>query len=153
MKTAQILLMVLLVTFIYTADAYSHGKRFYQGRCDWKTENNCNRTGSVRENLETIHGEVSSRELIASVRNKGNGVHLFINTDEGTLPVILGPEKYILTQPLNMDFGDFVEVTGTRIMYQGEDAFVAYQITVEDETLYLRDENGVPMWSRRGRRE
>jgi hypothetical protein len=82
------------------------------------------------------------------MRGRGDGVHLVISTEKGTVLVILGPEKYISTQPVSIEFGDFVEVTGTLITYQGEAALLAFQVSVDDETLYLRDGNGIPIWSR-----
>jgi hypothetical protein len=81
-----------------------------------------------------------------------DGVHLVIETDEGNLRVILGPEWYLSTQQDSLDLGDFVEVTGTRVTLQKEAALLAYKITVDDKSINLRDKSGNPLWSRRGRK-
>jgi hypothetical protein len=152
MKATKILYMALLLTFFYTPDSFSHNGWFHQGRCDWKSENNRQRISYTQNKPEVILGEVISRELVASMRRSGKGVHLVISTEEGTVRVILGPEKYLSTQPVSIELGDFVEIAGTLITYQEEAALLAFQVSVDDETLYLRDENGISLWSRRGRR-
>jgi hypothetical protein len=152
MKATKILYMALLLTFFYTPDSFSHNGWFHQGRCDWKSENNRQRISYTQNKPEVILGEVISRELVASMRRSSKGVHLVISTEEGTVRVILGPEKYLSTQPVSIELGDFVEIAGTLITYQEEAALLAFQVSVDDETLYLRDENGISLWSRRGRR-
>jgi hypothetical protein len=152
MKTTKILYMALLIIFFYTADSFSHNGRFNQDRCGWRTENNLGRTGYVQENLVNIQGEILSRVLVPSINGRGDGVHLVIETEEGNLRVILGPEWYLSTQKVSLDLGDFVEVTGTRVTLQKEAALLAYKITADDKSLNLRGESGIPLWSRRGRR-
>jgi hypothetical protein len=152
MKTTKILYMALLIIFFYTADSFSHNGWFKQDRCGWRTENNLERTGYVQENLVNIQGEILSRVLVPSINGRGDGVHLVIETDEGNLRVILGPEWYLSTQQVSLDSGDFVEVTGKRVTYQEEAALVAFRVILEDGKLYLRNENGISAWSRRGRR-
>ena len=152
MKTTKILYMALLIIFFYSADSFSHNGWFNQDRCGWRTENNGERTGYVQENLVTIPGEILSIELVPSINGKGDGVHLVIETDEGNLRVILGSEWYFSTQQGSLDLGVFVEVKGIRVTLQKEAALLAYEITVDDKSLNLRDESGIPLWSRRGRR-
>jgi hypothetical protein len=152
MKTTKILYLALLIVFFYTTDSFSHNGWFNQDRCGWRTENNWERTGYVQENLVTIPGEILSIELVPSINGKGDGVHLVIETDEGNLRVILGPEWYFSTQQVSLDLGVFVEVKGIRVTLQKEAALLAYEITVDDKSLNLRDESGIPLWRRRGHR-
>ena len=153
MKTKKILLIALLGILFYTNDSFSHNGWFHQGSCDWKSENNWRGTREViQENTEVTQGEVLSIDMVPSLRGRGNGVHLVIKTDEETLCVLLGPEWYISKLPVSIEPGDFVEVIGKLVVYEGDDALVAYQITVDDEIFKLREGNGVPVWSRRGRR-
>jgi hypothetical protein len=152
MKTAKILYIALLIIFFYTADSFSHNGWFNQDRCGWRTENNWERTGYVQENLVNIQGEILSRELVSSMSGRGDWVHLVIETDEGNLRVILGPEWYISTQQVSFDLGDFVDATGTKVTAQKEAVLLAYKITEDDKSLNLRGESGIPLWSRRGRR-
>jgi hypothetical protein len=149
MKKTKILLTALLVTFFYAPDSFSHNGWFKQDRCNWRTENSWKRTGYAQENLVNIQGEILSRELVPSISGRDQGVHLVIKTDEGNLRVILGPEWYLSTQNVNLDLGGGIEVTGTRVTYQEEATLVAFRVIVEDGTLYLRNENGISVWSRR----
>jgi hypothetical protein len=152
MKTTKILYLALLIIFFYTTDSFSHNGWFNQDRCGWRTENNWETTGYVQENLVNIQGEILSRELVPSMSGRGDGVHLVIETDEGNLRVILGPEWYFSTQQVSLDLGVFVEVKGIRVTLQKEAALLAYEITVDDKSLNLRDESGIPLWRRRGHR-
>jgi hypothetical protein len=47
---------------------------------------------------------------------------------------------------------DKVEVTGSRITFDGKPAIIAAEVKKGDEALKLRDDNGFPVWSgwRRG---
>jgi hypothetical protein len=48
--------------------------------------------------------------------------------------------------------GDVVEVKGSRVTMAGKPALIAAEVKKGDETLRLRDETGVPVWTgwRRG---
>lgn len=97
--------------------------------------------------VETISGEVVSVDKIPSRRGMSYGVHLTVKTDKETIPVHLGPGWYLDKQPVQIKPQDQVTVTGSRITYQGKPAFIAAEIQRGGETLKLRDQNGVPLWS------
>ena len=42
---------------------------------------------------------------------------------------------------------DQVEVTGSRIYFDGENLFTASEVKKGDEVIILRDEDGLPKWS------
>jgi hypothetical protein len=61
--------------------------------------------------------------------------------------VHLGPVWYIERQDMKIDPGDKVEITGSRIIFEGKPAIIATEVKNGAEILKLRDENGFPVWS------
>lgn len=94
---------------------------------------------------ETVEGTVEAVELVPSPR-AGTGVHLQLRTEDGLLPVHLGPTWYITNQEVQIDEGDEIEVVGARITYDDAPALVAGTIRRGDDVLVLRDEAGFPAW-------
>jgi hypothetical protein len=74
-----------------------------------------------------------------------------LQTDKETVPVHLGPAWYIEKQTPRIEINDTITVIGSRVTVDGKAAIVAAQIKKGNEVLKLRDDNGVPVWSR-GRR-
>jgi DNA/RNA endonuclease YhcR with UshA esterase domain len=77
-----------------------------------------------------------------------HGTHLFLKTDSGTIEVHVGPTDYIAGQQFSFATGDVVEVTGSKIKMQDQDAFIAREIKKAGKTLVLRNAQGIPNWSR-----
>jgi len=48
--------------------------------------------------------------------------------------------------------GDKVEVTGSRITYEGQPTIIAGEVKKGEQVLKLRDAAGVPAWAGQGRR-
>jgi len=61
--------------------------------------------------------------------------------------VILGPQWYLENQDVKIEPKDKVEIKGSRVTIQGKPALVAAEVKKGEETLRLRDESGVPVWS------
>lgn len=98
--------------------------------------------------VETIDGKVLSVEKTTPTKNRGYGVHLMLQTDKETIAVHLGPARYIDKQASRIESNDTITVTGSRVSVNGKPAIIAAQVTKGSEVLKLRDENGVPVWSR-----
>ena len=77
----------------------------------------------------------------------GYGVYLMLKTDSETLPVHLGPEEYVEKQPIVLQAGDVVEVTGSRVSCDGKPAFLAAIVKRGPETAKFRELNGRPAWA------
>ena len=97
--------------------------------------------------VETISGEVVNVDKLPSRRGMSYGVHLTLKTDKEAISVHLGPGWYLDKQPVQIKPQDQVTVTGSRITYQGKPTLIAAEIQKGGETLKLRDQNGVPLWS------
>jgi hypothetical protein len=102
--------------------------------------------------VETLSGEVVSVDQAASGRSMASGVHFTLKTEKETVPVHLGPSWYLEKQAVTIAPGDKVEVTGSRITYQGKPAIIAAEVKKGGQVLKLRDATGVPAWAGQGRR-
>ena len=102
------------------------------------------------QTVTTVSGEVLSIDKIAYGRQGYYGVHLTLKTADGELAVHLGPSWYVDRQPLKIAPHDVLEVTGSRVTYQGKPALLAAEIKKGSESMRLRTAEGLPMW-RRGR--
>jgi len=102
--------------------------------------------------VETIKAEVVSVEKVPSPGGKGSGVHLMVKTDKESVSIELGPDWYVEKQPVRIQAKDRIEVRGSRVMVQGKPAIIASEVRKGDQSLVLRDANGIPAWSGGGRR-
>jgi hypothetical protein len=98
--------------------------------------------------VETIQGKVLSVEKTTRAQGRGYGVHLMLQTEKETLAVHLGPAWYIDKQTPKIEANDAITVTGSRVTVDGKSAIIAAQVKKGNEVLKLRDDNGVPGWSR-----
>jgi hypothetical protein len=105
-----------------------------------------NRTYDMKT-VETLSGEVLSVEQITPMNGQSSGVHLTLKTEKETISVHLGPSWFIDNQDTNIEKQDQIEVKGSRIQFDGKPAIIAAEIIKGDQTLKLRDENGIPVWS------
>lgn len=100
--------------------------------------------------VETLGGEVVSLEKFTPGKRMSYGVHFTLKTDKETIPVHLGPSWYVEKQTVALAQGDKVEVTGSRIMYEGKPTIIAAEVKKGGQVLKLRDTNGVPAWAGQG---
>lgn len=99
------------------------------------------------QTVETISGEVVSVARITPMKGMNYGVHLVLKTGRETISVHLGPGWYIENQDVTIRPKDRVEVTGSRITFEGKPAIIAATVKKGDEELVLRDARGFPAWS------
>lgn len=97
--------------------------------------------------LETVAGEVTAVESFSVGRGLSKGVHLVLKTEKETLSVHLGPAWYIDNQGPAIAAKDKIEVTGSRVVFEGKPALIAREVRKGEEVLRLRDEDGTPRWA------
>ena len=100
------------------------------------------------KNIETLNGRVVSVDTYPSPRGSSQGIHLLLNTGQETVEVHLGPSWYLEDQNFEITPKDKVTIIGSRINRNGEPEIIAGQIKKGNETVRLRDENGLPLWRR-----
>ena len=100
--------------------------------------------------VETVSGEVVQVKTIPHRRGTGSGVHLILKTAKEEIPVHLGPSFYLDKQDVKIAQNDKIEVKGSRVTTKGgKPVLLAAEVKKGDSLLKLRDENGVPAWSRK----
>ena len=97
--------------------------------------------------VETLKGEVVHVDHVAPMSGMSEGVHVVLKTDKGTTTdVHLGPAWYLDNQDTQVAVGDHIEVRGSRVNVGGKPAVVASEVKKGNDTLELRDAQGLPMW-------
>ena len=101
--------------------------------------------------VQTVTGKVLAVEKFKPRKGMGTGIHLKLKTDQGVIPVHLGPSWYIDKLDTKIKKGDTVEVKGSRVTFNGKPAIIAAEVKKGDKVLKLRDDAGIPAW--RGQRQ
>lgn len=95
----------------------------------------------------TLHGTVAD-VTTQTGRRRAAGVHVTLRTGSGLVDVRLGPARYLDEKGLSLAEGDEVTVVGSKVTVAGTEAVIARQVTKGGVTTTLRDERGIPLWSR-----
>jgi len=101
------------------------------------------------DSVETITGEVVSVDRFTSNRGRSQGMRMQMRTGNETVSVHLGPAWYWQNQGMTIEPNDRIQVQGSRVNMAGTPAIIAAQVQKGNQVLRLRNENGVPVWSRR----
>ena len=78
--------------------------------------------------VQTLQGKVIAIDQAAGNRRGGMGVHFTLQTDKETIPVHVGPFWYMKKQSLQIEMGDAIAVTGSRVTLNGKPAIIAAEI-------------------------
>lgn len=99
----------------------------------------------------TLHGTVAKVEeaMPKNCPNCATGVHLWLDSDGKSYEVHLGPSSFVKAKEWTFEKGDMLELTGSKVSVDDESFILAREVKKGDKTLVLRDENGIPAWSRR----
>ena len=77
----------------------------------------------------------------------GLGAHLILKMVDGkTIEVHLATTKFVKSFDLVFNKGDKVEVTGTKVQFEGKETIFAREVTRGSETFVFRDKTGAPVW-------
>jgi hypothetical protein len=110
------------------------------GMPNYDTKTEATTSGTVQE--------VQQHEMMGHM-----GTHLMLSTASGDIEVHVGPSEYIAQQQFLFAKGDQVEVTGSKGTIGGKEAVLAREIKKDGKVLTLRNEKGLPKWSRAGMRK
>jgi DNA/RNA endonuclease YhcR with UshA esterase domain len=137
MRTLTLLsLSVLIAGVVSTASAQS-GTRRGGGNYNPATETTLTGTVEAVKNLPSSPG--------------GGGVHLVLAAPSGPVEVHVGPAWFVTSKSVTFAKGDTLTVVGSKVTMEGEQAVIAREIRKGEQVLTLRDANGFPLWSGRGR--
>jgi hypothetical protein len=151
MKTYRILSSITLVLIIAASLAYS--QRGMGGRGSRGGNPGARFSRYDTSTVVTISGTITAIDTIAPSGRMAGGVHLTLKNDKETIPVQLGPSIYLEQQSVKLAVNDNIDVKGSRITFDDKPAIIAATITRGTDTLKLRNENGIPLWSRSRRQQ
>lgn len=102
--------------------------------------------------VETVDGTVENvnNDLFESgVATTDSLIVLDVKTSSGTERVRVAPDNYLKAQGVEVKEGDKVEVTGSRIMKDGESVIVASKVVLKrnGKVLAVRQDDGSPNWN------
>jgi hypothetical protein len=103
------------------------------------------------QTVETVSGQVVSVDTMS--RGRYQGVHLTVKSDKETIAVHLGPSWYLNQQKMTFSPKDTLEITGSRVTFDGKPTIIAAEVKKGGQSLKLRDASGIPMWAGQGRRQ
>src|SRR5512135_2561128 len=147
MKALKLVLACAVVlTMGMAVGSYAAGPGMGCGGGGWGMSSKCGRMYNP-QTVETISGEVVKVDKVMPMRGMSNGIHLTVKTDKGDVSVHLGPAWYIDRQDTYIKVGDKVDVKGSKVEIAGKPVVIAAEVKKGDETLVLRDEAGIPLWS------
>lgn len=137
LRTAVVTLLAATVIALTVPAAYCQGAGPGRGARVYNPASETTVTGTVEE--------------VKTVTRRGGrgwgGTHLDLKTDSGMFDVHLGPSGFLASKGFKFAKGDQVEVTGSKVTFQGHDAIVARAVKVGGKVLTLRDPQGIPRWS------
>lgn len=136
MKIWLAVILVLAVAFIVTP-AFAAAKAGSQAavpKYDPSTE------AVFKGTVEEVH----DRQCPVS---GGMGAHLMLNLGGGkTIEVHLATTKFMKNYELVFNKGDQLEVTGSKVMFEGVETIFAREVKRGNDTFVFRDKDGTPVW-------
>ena len=97
--------------------------------------------------IETYRGEVVTVDQLMPGGGMSNRAWLALNTDKGTILIIMGPTWYHHEKNFKIEPGDVIEVKGSMITSLEEPMVIAIEVKRGDQVLRLRDDSGYPTWA------
>jgi sporulation protein YlmC with PRC-barrel domain len=105
---------------------------------------------STVETLEGTVGNVDHDLFMAGVATTDSLIVLDVKTASGIERVHIAPDDFLRERGVEIKEGDKVEVTGSRIMRDGESLVMASHVTLKGKgkVLAVRQDDGTPNWDR-----
>lgn len=102
-----------------------------------------------RNTMTTVKGTVVNLETLVPSKDMFKGLSMDVRTGSGDVVTVhLGPQWYLDTQDVKINKNDAVEVSGSKITFNGKPAIIAVTVVKGGAaTLRLRDDDGTPRWS------
>jgi hypothetical protein len=147
MKTKAVIGVSVVFLLLFVASlSFAQQWQGWRGSGGWGMGTNYQRMYNAAT-VETLSGTVVSIEKITPSRGMYYGIHLILKTDKETIPVHLGPAWYVERLDTKIEKGDHIQVSGSRVTFDGKPAIIAAEVGKGDTILKLRDDNGFPLWA------
>jgi DNA/RNA endonuclease YhcR with UshA esterase domain len=97
--------------------------------------------------------EVTLKGTVDEVRDRecpvsgGMGSHIILRlSDDKTMEVHLASTKFVKAYELVFAKGDKLEVTGSKVTFEGVETIFAREVKRGNDTFVFRDKDGKPVW-------
>lgn len=97
--------------------------------------------------------EVTLKGTVDEVRDRecpvsgGTGAHIILRfSGDKTIEVHLAASKFVKTYDLTFNKGDQIEVTGSKVIFEGVETIFAREVKRGNDTFVFRDKQGNPVW-------
>jgi hypothetical protein len=108
-----------------------------------------------RKTETTVKGKVEEIFVHSATPAEGlgilqqHGTVVTVKPDDGTaVKVYLGPALFLKTRSFEVAQGEEVEVTGSKVTYQGSDVILTREAKKGSQTLIFRNNKGQPVWGK-----
>lgn len=118
----------------------------WKGSGGWGIGLPYNKTFDVRR-IHKLEGKLYRFERLVPESGMAEGLELVLKNATEMITVHLGPKWYLERQEFPLQKGEYIEVTGSRTNFDGEEIIIAVEVRTKDKSLKLREPNGVPLWS------
>jgi hypothetical protein len=102
--------------------------------------------GPVYDAKAEIQFEGTVSEVRQVSQDPVKGVYLNVKTKSEAVDVYLAPGEFLKMLDVQFKAGDSVEVTGSKVPYNGKDLVLARTVRVGKTTFAFRDKTGSPNW-------
>jgi hypothetical protein len=93
-----------------------------------------------------LAGEIREIKVYSCPVTGTVGTHLELQTTEGPIEAHVAAARFLQQYGIEFHAGQTVEMIGVKSMYQGRAAFLPRIIMVGNDSYYLRDNTGKPLW-------
>jgi hypothetical protein len=95
----------------------------------------------------TIKGTVLDVKDYSCPISGGVGTHVTLKTAEGDVVVHLALANFAREYGIQITAGQHIEMIGVRMTFRDQPAFMPRILKINNDTYFLRDKNGTPLWS------
>ena len=74
-------------------------------------------------------------------------VHLIVKSDAELVDIYLCPQSFLKDMGVSFSKGEDIGLTTSKVKQNGADLLLAREVVRGNETLVLRDDKGVPVWT------
>jgi hypothetical protein len=99
------------------------------------------------ENVVTLDGKIESIKKAQSGYGRFPGTILVVTQAEQNAQVYLAPDWFLNQENIDFETGQEITVTGSKVVYQKEDFVISREIKINNQTITLRNANGIPVWA------
>ncbi|MFZ5447381.1 MAG: hypothetical protein ACOZFS_01935 [Thermodesulfobacteriota bacterium] len=103
------------------------------------------------DTVVTVSGIVIAKTPPATQKGLPRLIYLTLKTETDKVTIFLGPDLYVDKLPVQVNNLDKIQVTGSKITWEGQPVILAAEIKKGDQVLKLREPDGTPFWSGRGK--